>query len=250
MATLPGNPNPPPPNKVNYGIDAPGVIRNILIGAFLCFLFAGIGFFVNNPLINDLAVSFAFAGFSLLPAGLLMLRYSLHGKYKYREYLLNSINWKGNEQVLDVGTGKGLLMVGAAKRLTTGRSYGIDIWNKEDLTGNNAANALQNALIEGVADKVQVENVNVISMDFGNNTFDVVISNLCLHNIYNKEDRRKACMEIYRVLKPSGIAIISDFKHTREYDALFKELGMKTAKRTTSYFTTFPPLSVVKAEKL
>jgi arsenite methyltransferase len=37
------------------------------------------------------------------------------------------------ENVLDVGTGQGLLMNGAAKHLTTGKSIGIDIWISKDL---------------------------------------------------------------------------------------------------------------------
>jgi arsenite methyltransferase len=39
--------------------------------------------------------------------------------------MLNIISWTGNEQVLDIGTGKGLLMIGAAKRLITGKSTGL-----------------------------------------------------------------------------------------------------------------------------
>ena len=42
------------------------------------------------------------------------------------------IPWRGNETVLDVGTGRGLLMIGAARRLTTGISVGIDIWSAKD----------------------------------------------------------------------------------------------------------------------
>lgn len=235
--------------KADYGIDAPGVIRNMFIVAFICLVLAFVVAFIRIPSVSIPALTFICPGISFLLGGSLMMLYSTIGKYKYRERLLNMVEWKGDEQVLDIGTGKGLLMVGAAKRLTTGKAYGIDIWNEQDLSGNNSANALDNASIEGVGDRVEVQIQNATEMNFADATFDVVLSNLCLHNIYNKAGRDKACREIYRVLKPGGIAIISDFKHTAEYNAVFKALGMKTAAPKTDYLNTFPPLTVIKAVK-
>jgi cyclopropane fatty-acyl-phospholipid synthase-like methyltransferase len=43
---------------------------------------------------------------------------------------------RGDETVLDVGYGRGLHLIGAAKRLTTGKAPGVDIWQAEDLSGN------------------------------------------------------------------------------------------------------------------
>ena len=70
--------------------------------------------------------------------GSLMLLYAKVGKFRHRDRMLALHIWSGSEQVLDIGTGRGLLLVGAAKRLTTGYATGIDIWNKEDLSGNSA----------------------------------------------------------------------------------------------------------------
>lgn len=63
--------------------------------------------------------------------GLLMIYYAKAGKFRCRDRILNFIDWKGQEAVLDVGTGRGLLLIGAAKR-TTGRAVGIDLWSQED----------------------------------------------------------------------------------------------------------------------
>ena len=236
--------------KINYGIDAPHVIRNL-------FIFSAIGFLlpVFVPLIKIGQVTIYISGFIWMgiACGLMavwMLLYSVYGKLKHRDRILNMIDWKGSEMVLDVGTGRGLLAIGAAKRLTTGKSTGIDIWNMEDLTKNKIENTIDNAVFAGVKDKVEIKNENATSMSFADNTFDIVISNLCLHNIYNMQDRKKACNEICRVLKKGGIGIISDFRHIKEYKNNFLQSGLQTEILPASYFTTFPPLAILKINKI
>ncbi|MGY0038108.1 class I SAM-dependent methyltransferase [Pedobacter sp. NJ-S-72] len=235
--------------KPNYGIDAPKVIRNLLlIGLALLILplvFPVIK--IGSALI--ITSYFMWSGGYFMLSGLLMLLYSLYGKYFHRNRMLNLIRWSGHEMVLDVGTGKGLLMIGAAKRLTTGKSIGIDIWNAEDLTGNDVEAVLKNVSIEGVEDNTEIKTENVLQMTFADDTFDVVISNLCLHNIYNQEGRKKACEEIARVLKPGGIGIISDFRHVKHYKKHFSHLGLQTKLIYSSYFASFPPLTILKIEK-
>jgi ubiquinone/menaquinone biosynthesis C-methylase UbiE len=58
-----------------------------------------------------------------------------------------------------------------------------------------------------------------------------------------------ACKEIFRILKTGGEAIISDYKHTGEYKKEFEDLGMKVKKVGTYFFSTFPPLTIIKAIK-
>lgn len=86
-------------------------------------------------------------------------------------------------------------------------------------------------------------------MPFEDATFDVIVSNLCLHNIYDRTDRRKAIEQIARVLKPGGTAILSDYKLTGEYAQQLRDLGFVVEKRRGSFVTTFPPLTVVVARK-
>ena len=59
-------------------------------------------------------------------------------------------------------------------------------------------------------------------MPFPDASFDVIVSNLCLHNIYDRPTRRKALHEIVRVLAPGGVALISDYKLTGEYAASWR----------------------------
>ncbi|MES2374976.1 MAG: class I SAM-dependent methyltransferase [Bacteroidota bacterium] len=236
-------------SKVNYGVDAPGVIRNLFIAALaltvLVFFFPLIK--IGSVIIDTTGFLWSAGGMAL--GGFLMLAYSLSGKYKHRDRMLGLIKWTGNEQVLDIGTGKGLLMIGAAKKLTTGKSIGIDIWNAEDLTGNNVDAALNNAAAEGVADKVEVLNENAMAMSFADDYFDVVLTNMCLHNIYDKQGRKTACAEIKRVLKPGGTAIIADFRNMKEYKQNFDELQLDTKLLPANYLTTFPAVGILIVKK-
>jgi arsenite methyltransferase len=77
----------------------------------------------------------------------------------------------------------------------------------------------------------------------------VILSNLCLHNIYDKPTRLEACNEIARVLKPGGVAIISDFKHTGEYAEAFAKAGLRVERKMPNFLTTYPPLRILLAHK-
>lgn len=234
--------------KPNYGIDAPrmGIAIVVLVIALII-----TGFFLrtNN---SETAKSVAGIIFSIAPTGIivviLILMYIKVEKFRHRDRMLNMIPWKGNEQVLDIGTGKGLLMIGAAKRLVSGKSFGIDIWNKADLSNNTSEAAMRNAELEGVKDKVAIKNADAQRLPFADNAFDYVLSNLCIHNIKTKKGRATACHEIVRVLKPGGIALISDFMHTKDYEKEFKNRDLDTT-RSFSFLIAPVLLHIVKAIK-
>jgi ubiquinone/menaquinone biosynthesis C-methylase UbiE len=188
-------------------------------------------------------------GTVLFLEGVLMFLYAKIGKFYHRDRMLNMIRWRGDELVLDVGTGRGLLMIGAAKRLSSGKAVGIDVWSAKDLSGNNMQSTLHNADAECVRNKVEVESQDATALKFPDNSFDVVLSNLCIHNIPRQADRDHACREIVRVLKPGGRALISDFKNTSRYAKIFRESGVEVVRHGANWFQTFPPLRVVDVKK-
>ncbi|MGB0123463.1 MAG: class I SAM-dependent methyltransferase [Silvibacterium sp.] len=231
--------------RADYGIDAPGVIRNLLvIGIVLLALFG-----ISRHFQRSWQYPCLWTGCLLVIEGIMMLVYSKWGKLLHRDRMLRLHEWRGDEQVLDVGTGRGLLLIGAAKRLTTGRATGIDIWNAEDLSGNAREGTEANLALEGVASKCELANEDAQRMSFPDGSFDVVVSNLCLHNIYDRMKRRRAVLEIARVLKPGGEAILSDYKKTGEYAYELREVGFKVRRRMPNLLTTFPPLTIVSAQK-
>jgi len=230
-------------NQPDYGIDAPKFVRNLFLFALF---FLGMALII--PLLNKVfSLSLLLLGFLCLTEGVLMLLYAKKGKFSNRDRILSLIRWTGDEQVLDVGTGSGLLVIGAAKRLKSGTATGIDIWNNDDLSENSADKARWNAALENVSNRVDIRHGNILAAEFPESTFDVVVSNLCIHNVGEKSNRVLACQEIHRVLKKNGTAIIADLAHCGEYLAEFQRLGMSAQK--VGRFFPFQPLTIIKAVK-
>ncbi|MGC1298372.1 MAG: class I SAM-dependent methyltransferase [Alloacidobacterium sp.] len=232
--------------KVDYGIDAPGVVRNLaLCGAALLIVRAFTATIRIGP-VN--IINFEWPGVALLVTAGLMVLYSKVGKMRHRDRMIRMAALKGDEKVLDVGTGRGLLLIAAAKKLSAGHAVGIDIWKASDLSENLRERTQKNLALEGVADQCELIDSPAEKMQFADSHFDVVLSNMCLHNIPKAEERREACMEIVRVLKPGGAAVISDFKNTGSYARAFKDAGLAVSKKF--YLAdTFFPVSIVYARK-
>lgn len=237
--------------KTDYGVDAPAVMRNLFVIGVACVL--GAMFLPHSVKLGQTAIlltpMLSWTGGFLLVEGCLFLLYVKYGKFRHRDFMLRMHAWRGDERVLDVGCGRGLLLAGAAKRLLTGHATGIDIWSNVDMGGNSVAETTRNLEIEGVASRCTLVSAGAQEMPFEDASFDLILSNLCVHNIYDKPTRLKALAEIARVLKPGGQALISDYKRTGEYAKEFERLGLDVRMKRGSWLTTFPPLRVVIATK-
>ncbi len=235
--------------KPDYGIDAPAVVRNLFLASAAGLLTWGtrmLGLWSGKLIIplSDLRLIFPLSNIGLACGigcacmAIWMLWDSKVGKLKRREWLLQHITWSGREAVLDVGCGRGLLLIGAARRLTTGRATGIDIWQAEDLSGNSSAATLENAKREGVTERVEIRTSDMRRMPFEDNTFDVIISRAAIHNLYKVGDRAQAIREITRILKPGGQLLIDDIRHHQEYVSTLTQNGCRETRRLGSPLTS------------
>lgn len=133
------------------------------------------------------------------------------GKHSVWSELLDGLDLDGDEQILDVGCGRGAVLIQAARRLTGGRAVGADVWHRRDQSGNSRSSAEHNAVCEGVADRVELVNADARELPFPSGSFDVVVSNLVFHNILHRDQRARAVREAARVLRPGGRLRIVDF---------------------------------------
>ena len=237
--------------KPNYGLDAPEVVRRLFfIGIMLLAVGVGLMFVQGSfPILRWFVPAFFGAGASLLGTSLIMVWGSKCGKLRLRDKLIATLSLRGDERVLDVGCGHGLMLLGAAKKLTTGRAIGIDLWQNEDQAGNSREATLENAALEGVKERVELHNGDARQMPFEKESFDAIVSSWALHNIYDAAGRRQALEEIVRVLKPAGRVLLTDIRHAREYAEVFRALGLADVKVSPPNFTFVIPSRCVTARK-
>lgn len=227
--------------RPDYGIDAPGVVRNLFIVGSVALLVSVLSYFSVLPW-KGLERSLLPLTISCLGMGSYMFYSAKYGKIREREWLLDLLpaagGWRGDETVLDVGCGLGVMLIGAAKRLTTGTATGIDIWQTKDLSGNNPDAARENARREGVADRVTILTADMRQIPFPDGHFDVIVSNAAIHNIYKADERATAVREIARVLKPGGACILSDVRHEAQYTSVLRASGVTDVQRRDSSITS------------
>ena len=195
-------------SKPDYGIDAPGIRLGMLIAGV-----AGLVVAIAAAWVRASGLAGASMGVNisigLLVLGLLVAIYGLFmggymtygsrvGKLKARERLLDAVSgvrpWTGDEAVLDVGCGRGLMLIGAASRLhkaMAGTAVGIDLWRAEDQADNTPAAARRNAELEGVSDLVRIDTGDARTLPYEDGSFDVVLSHWVVHT---STRRRTACV--------------------------------------------------------
>lgn len=211
--------------RASYGIDAPGAVRaNIILGIVFAIIVAAGSVWAIPVWAVGIAVFLAALCFFYAAV---MLWSSLVGKKRLCERLVTALALRGDERMLDAGCGRGLALIACAKKLTTGKAVGIDLWAVKDQSNNSPDATLANAAAEGVADRVQVETGDITKLPFADASFDAIISMIVLHNIPTRDGRDQALRELARVLKPGGRMVIYDLLHTARYAQVLRDAGMK-----------------------
>ena len=141
------------------------------------------------------------------------------------------------------------MTIGAARRVPNGVVQAIDIWWAEDLTDNDVDGLRNNMDASGLAGCVQIHAMDARAMTFANDSIDVIVSLLCLHNIEDAKDRQSACREIPRVLKHRGVSYIADYTATRSYADAFRTQDLLVTGPINAIPVTLSLMFMVEARK-
>jgi arsenite methyltransferase len=194
--------------RVRYGLDAPPVVAAFVVMGLLGTVFLILTAIASAPLLG--------AGLWLGVIGwltaALMVHSSLRGKRILRYRVLDRLPWRGDEDVVDLGTGSGLMLLGAAVRAPRGSATGIDLWRSSDQAGSRPERVLANAAALGVADRVRIVTGDISAPQLPDTCADLVLACLVIHNIHDRHRRRAAISEVFspgihtQLHGPAGVA--------------------------------------------
>jgi SAM-dependent methyltransferase len=237
--------------KADYGIDAPGVVRaQALAGAAVLIVCFGAPLLPISRDVTDMLYGLRFTGVALLLVAAMMLLSSKVGKIRLCRRLIALHDWRGDEQVLDVGCGRGLSLIAAAKRLDRGgHATGIDLWAGKDLSNNAPDRTLANAAIEGVAARISVDTGDACALPYADASFDIVTSMTAIHNIPSAAARAKAFAEMARVLRPGGRLLLFDIMHPFAYAEQLRAAGLAEVRRAGIAWLWMQPGVIWSARK-
>jgi SAM-dependent methyltransferase len=212
-----------------YGFDAPYVpaILGAIGVAFLAA--AGVsGVLLTAPLLAAICVAY---GLFLLLSMASYLYTTRIGKFRVWAELLAGLGLRGDEQVVDLGCGRGAVLLMVAYLLPRGTAVGVDLWKSSDQSGNDPAVTRRNAEREGVAERVELQTADMRTLPFPDASFDVVLASLAIHNIADAAGRAQAIDEAVRILKPGGRLLIADFRATPQYLERLRRRGMAAVQQ-------------------
>ncbi|UNS99133.1 class I SAM-dependent methyltransferase [Streptomyces tubbatahanensis] len=184
-----------------YGVDAPALPAVLGAAGAVCCAAAGRRRSGRKALLA--------AGTLLLAQSGTYLHTTLRGKLRIWKRELDLVGLKGDERLLDMGCGRGAVLIEAAGRLPRGHAVGVDLWSG-DQSGNRPEATRANAAAAGVADRVDVHTADMTALPFEDESFDIVTSAMALHNISSPEGRYRALDEAMRVLRPGGQLLLAD----------------------------------------
>jgi ubiquinone/menaquinone biosynthesis C-methylase UbiE len=119
-----------------------------------------------------------------------------------RPRMLEILALRGDETVVDAGSGPGYQSLALAALLPRGRVICVDA------SPAMLAGLRRRALRRGLAHRIEARAGDVTALPLPDAAADAAVSNIVWHEI---DDPARAAAELLRVLRPGGRAIVSDF---------------------------------------
>jgi arsenite methyltransferase len=93
------------------------------------------------------------------------------GKFQVWADILLQLELRGDEHLLDLGCGRGAVLLMAAHLLERGKATGIDVWKEAEQPGNALWVTEHNAELEGVAERVVLHMADMRHLPFSDASF-------------------------------------------------------------------------------
>lgn len=153
---------------------------------------------------------------------------------KIHRLIIDSAGESSPDSILDIGCGSGHLVVELAKKFPNATVTGIDFWGENWEYSKQQAE--RNAELENVNRGTRFLNGTASKLEFGNSSFDTVVSCLTFHEVRDVSDKLICVKEAVRVLKPSGKFVFFDLFLDRSFypaiDDIKKEIELNGANVT------------------
>lgn len=127
---------------------------------------------------------------------------------KFKETVLESIPIKEKSTIADIGCGTGVLLEIAASKYPKAKLLGID--------PDPISLLIAKRRIEKYGKRIILKKAFAESLPFDDNSIDVCFSTFAFHHMPDPI-KRKAILEMHRVLKPGGWTVIVDFGETQSW---------------------------------
>lgn len=238
---------PVPTARPDYGIDAPTIVFGLVAATFVL-TFAGI-FFGSGTANAAIGLPFWVVAAGTGVTAVAMVVSSRWGKRRAWQRVLDDVGLAGNEASLDLGCGRGLVLIETAKRLPAGHATGVDVWRGKDQTGNQRTVTELNARIEGVTDRVTVRDADVRRLPFEDASFDLVTAGLTLSALASVDEQTAALHEAVRVLRPGGRLVVVDVAGASDQVRALTTAGMTDIDQRRIGPSIWPPARLVTARR-
>lgn len=211
-------------HRGSYGFDAPYVplglaaVGTALLGAVAMSIWV-----FDTPVLAGVCLVSAAGTCASMASYLYTTR---RGKFVVWAQLLSAAGLRGDERIVDLGCGRGAVLLMAAQLVPRGTATGVDVWRTLDQSGNDPEVTRRNAEREGVADRIELLTADTREIPLPDDSLDLVLSSLAIHNLPDATARDEAIDEAVRIIRPGGKLFIADIRATSGYAERLRHLGM------------------------
>ena len=193
--------------------------KNLLILG-LCVLGAGALIFIPLGSLYRITVTILFAIILvsfLFPLYAYVTFSQKGGKLQEKLYnlIIQSLGKDLKGEILDIGSGNGVLAVKLAQQHGDVEVTGMDYWGKDWEYSKSVCE--KNARTGKVENRVHFQKGDAATLDFADDTFDGAISNLTFHEVKSVVDKKSVVQEALRVVKPGGVFAFIDYFYDEKY---------------------------------